>query len=422
MNKIQEAAKKLMINEEFAPVTKVGNRDRNVQAMVESQLQYMADKSSSSTIYMNEDSTTNQTAAMAQWNPMLINMVRRAAPQLIAHDLAGVQPLQASTGLIFAMRRRYNDQKGPEALVNEPNSGHSGTGDSLGDSSGFGDEFEVGSGMITSAGEGLGGDGKEAWPEMAISVEKMTVEAKSRKLKAQISRELEQDMRSNHNLSATSELTNLLSDEIRAESDREIIRKINRSAVLGAQNCLVPGTFDLHKDADGRHLQERLRALIFQVEMEANHVNRATRRGQANRIVASQNVVSAFNLVGLLDYNPSLAASLNTDTASSCFAGVLFGKYAVFIDPYAEIDYINVTYKGANAWDAGMYFCPYTPLEMVNAVNYNTMDPVIGFTTRYAIAANPFNYQDAKGTLAPNRGFGRGENTYSRIFKVVGLY
>lgn len=420
MNKLLKESIDNVINDtRFQKIEEGSTRLETTKLMIEQQMKYNANLSNQGRI--DEDSTTNQTSAIAQFSPILMDMVRRAGPQLIAHDIAGVQPLQASSGVIYAMRRRYNDQKGPEALVNEPNSAHTGTGDSAGDSSGFSDDFAVGSGMITPALEGLGGDGKEGWPEMGFSIEEMMVKATGRKIKSQLTRELEQDMRSSHGLSAQTELINLMADEMRAETDREIIRKINRSAVLGAQNCTVAGTFDMKKDADGRHLQERLRALVYQIDMEGNYVNRATRRGLANRIVASMGVVTALNMAGMLSYNPSLATALNTDTASSCFAGVLFGKYAVYIDPYATIDYVNITYKGANAWDSGMYFCPYTPLELLKATDPNTMNPVLAFTTRYAIAANPFNYQDAQGKKAPNEGFGRGENLYSRIFKVTGL-
>lgn len=418
---LQEAVDKIVDDKNFSELKTGSTRRTVVSSMISEQLKYNATIGQQGYNMNEADATTNQTSGMAQFTPILTAMVRRAGPQLIAHDILGVQPMQTNTGVIYALRRRYNDQKGPEALFNEPNSAHTGTGDSLGDSSGFSDDFAVGSGMITAAAEGLGGDGKEAWPEMGLTVEQMPVTAVSRKLKAQLTRELEQDMRSNHGLSAQNELVNLMADEIRAEIDREVIRKLNRSAVLGAQHCTVPGVFDLNKDADGRHLQERLRALVFFIDIEGNAVSRATRRGQANRIVASQNVVTALNMVGMLEYNPALANTLNADTSSTCYAGILLGKYAVYIDPYATIDYVNISYKGANSWDAGMYFCPYTPFELLTATDPATMNPVLGFTTRYAVAANPFNYQDATGKKAANGGFGRGENFYARSFRVNGI-
>ena len=378
---------------------------------------------------LKEDATTNQTSGIGQWSSVLINMVRRAAPQLMAHDIMGVQPLQTSTAQIFAMRARYNDQRGAEALFNEPDSAHSGTGSAVGDSSGFPAAFggvdvgtEAGHGMHTVAGEGLGGAGKEGWAEMGLTVEGISVTAKTRKLKAQLTREMEQDLQTNHNLSATEELTKMLAAEIRGEIDRECVRVQNISAKVGLQSGTTDkGIFNLAKDAIGPGKVDQLRELVYRIELESNAVARATRRGNPNRIIASPNIVSALNMFNLLDYNERDAAVLNTDTAVSCFAGILNGKFRVYVDPYATRDYVSVAYKGDNAWDAGMYFCPYLPLEMYTATDPDTMNPVLGFASRYGIVSNPFNYRDAEGNVAAGKGMGQGENSYARKFLVTGL-
>jgi hypothetical protein len=380
---------------------------------------------------LNETSApTNQTGGVSNFDPVLIKMVRRSMPNLVAFDLMGVQPMTGPTGSIFAMRSRYTNQTGAEAMFDEANSGFSGTGTQAGDTSGFAaDAFGVGdpaaattygTGMTKDAAEVLGSEGNPAWAEMAFSIERVDVSAKSRKLKASFSRELQFDLQNIHGLDAESELATILSQEIVAEIDRESLRTVNVAATLGAQTAGTPGRFDIAADSDGRWLVERFKGLLFQLELEANAVTKATRRGRANRIVCSSNVASALNMAGVLDYNPALASNLNVDDAGPTFAGVLMGKYQVFIDPYATTDYVTVGYRGANAWDAGVYFCPYLPLEMYRSQGEDTFNPIVGFATRYGIIANPFASHTASGAKT-GLGLGQGENPYFRKMAVANI-
>jgi hypothetical protein len=274
--------------------------------------------------------------------------------------------------------------------------------------------------MTKAAGEVLGSDSNPAWAEMAFSIERTDVTAKSRKLKAHFSRELQFDLKNLHGLDAETELANILSTEITAEIDRECLRTINVAATLGAQTAATPGLFDVSADSDGRWLVERFKGLLFQIELEANAVAKATRRGRANRIVCSSNVASALNMAGVLDYNPNYTANLNVDDAAQTYAGVLMGKYQVFIDPYATVDYVTVGYRGSNAWDAGVYFCPYLPLEMYRGQGENTFNPIMGFATRYGVIANPFAANTAAGAKT-GKGLGQGENPYYRKFAVANI-
>lgn len=411
MNKLNEAVSKLMTDESFSPV-KNETRRTVTESLLQNQIRFMRQG-------LNEsDAPTNQTAGVVNWDPVLIKMVRRSTPQLMAFDLAGVQPMSAPTGQIFAMRARYNDQKGPENF-GEANTAHSGTGSHSGDTSGF--NTTTGHGMEKEAGEGLGGRGKEAWAEMGFTIERSDVSAKTRKLKAQFSRELQYDLMNVHGLNVETELANILSQEITAEIDRELLRTINTSAVIGCQNTATPGTFNMDADSSGRWLVEKFKGLLFRLELEANQVSRATRRGRANRIIASSNVVSALNMAGVLEYNPNLANTLNVDETSSTFAGILFGRYQVHIDPYATIDYVTIGYKGVNSWDAGIYYAPYLPLEMYRGQSEDTFDPKIGFATRYGMVANPFAASLTNGGVKPGKGLGQGENEYFRKFRVTGL-
>lgn len=381
---------------------------------------------------MNEADTnsTTQTPGVANWDPVLVRMVRRATPQLMAFDLAGVQPMTGPTGSVFAMRARYTSQTGTEALFDEANSAFSGAGTHAGDTSGFAaDAFgtgdpatgtSYGTGMAKTDSEKLGTAAGDPWNEMTFNIERTDVSAKDRKLKASFSRELQHDLRQIHGLDAEAELGNILSTEIVAEMDREMLRTVNVSAVLGSTHAGVttPGSFDLDADTDGRWLVEKFKGLLFQLELEANAVAVATRRGKANRVICSANVASALNMAGLLDYAPALMAKLDVDITSNTFAGVLLGKYQVHVDPYATVDYITVGYKGANAWDAGVYFCPYVPLEMVRATGPDSFQPRIGFATRYGVIANPFASTLANGDAKAGKGLGQGENPYFRKFRV----
>jgi hypothetical protein len=423
MSKLLKEAVDKVMNDEKAPVINDDYRRQVTESVIENQIRYNQG--------MNESETpTNQTGGVANFDPILIKMVRRSMPKLMAFDLTGVQSMTGPTGSIFAMRARYSNQTGTEALFDEANTAFSGAGAQAGDTSGFAaDAFGVGdpvtgtgtgTGMSTANAQLLGTDTGNAWNEMAFSIERTDVSVKSRKLKAQFSRELAYDLKNIHNMDAETELANILSTEITAEIDREILRTINVAAVLGAQSAAVPGLFDLAADSDGRWLVEKFKGLLFQIELEANRVAIETRRGRANRVICSSNVASALNMAGVLDYNPALASNMNVDPTAGTYAGILMGKYQVYIDPYAGRDYVTVGYKGDNSWDAGIFYCPYLPLEMYRAVGEDSFAPKIGFASRYGIIANPYEHNDASGARA-GKGLGQGENRYYRKFAVASL-
>jgi len=374
----------------------------------------------------------------ANWNPILISLVRRAMPNMMAYDVCGVQPMTGPTGLIFAMKSRYKTSKagvanGDEALFNEAAVGYSGdsatTGNGANGPSGLsglanandpntidsdrsapyaGDAYE------TAEAEALGNTG-EAFAEMGFTIEKATVTAKSRALKAEYTLELAQDLKAIHGLDAETELANILSTEILAEINREVIRTINGQAKTGAQqaNVTVKGIFDLSSDADGRWSAEKFKGLGVQLDREANVIAKETRRGKGNFIICSSDVASALAASGMLDYSPALNTNLNVDDTGNTFAGVLNGRIRVYIDPYATGDYINVGYKGTNPYDAGVFYCPYVPLTMVRAVGENDFQPRIGFKTRYGMASNPFVGSAPADGLATAK-----TNQYYRIFRV----
>jgi len=387
---------------------------------------------------------------VAGFDPVLISLIRRAMPNLVAYDLAGVQPMSGPTGLIFAMRSKYTGQNGAEALFGEADTAFSGQSASFNNTQGWtngavglgtttqrganpgaldptvpqtGDAltYNVGQGMRTDQAEDLG-DGSGAFNEMAFSIEKVTVTAKSRALKAEYSLELAQDLKAIHGLNAEAELANILSTEILAEINREVIRTIYNVAEPGAQaNVANGGTFDLDVDSNGRWSVEKFKGLIFQIERDANAIAQRTRRGKGNMILCSADVASALTMAGVLDYTPALNANLNVDDTGNTFAGVLAGKYRVYIDPYsansAESQYYVAGYKGASPYDAGLFYCPYVPLQMVRAVGQDTFQPKIGFKTRYGIVANPF----AEGTDAGVGVLKRNTNRYYRRVKVNNL-
>lgn len=410
-----------IINDEKVPSIKSDYRKYVTEAVLGNQMKFMAENAV----------PTNQTGGVSNFDPVLIKMIRRSMPQLVAFDLVGVQPMSAPTGSIFAMRSRYTNQTGAEAFFNEADSGFSGAGTQAGDTSGFPADFyatgnpavgtSYGTGMSKGAGEVLGSAGNPAWKEMGFSIERVDVSTKTRKLKASFSRELQYDLKNVHGLDAETELANILSTEIVAEMDREMLRTVNVSAALGASGGAKQGVFDLSTDSDGRWLVERFKGLLFQLELEANAVAKATRRGRANRVVCSSNVASALNLSGVLVYNNGATAGLNIDDTGQTYAGLLNGRYQVFIDPYATVDYITIGYKGANAWDAGIYYAPYLPLEMYRAQDTDTFNPSIGFATRYGIIANPFAAKEVGGANKAGLGLGQGENNYFRKFAVKNI-
>ena len=387
----------------------------------------------------------------AGFDPVLISLIRRSMPNLVAYDLAGVQPMSGPTGLIFAMRSRYATQSGTEAFFNEADTTFSGNDAGFDESAGFTNgvsgmgttiqtgsnpavlqpisaassiAYNVGQGMATGDAENLD-SGADAFNQMAFSIEKVTVTAKSRALKAEYSLELAQDLKAIHGLNAEAELANILSTEILAEINREVIRTIYKVAEQGAvQNVATAGVFDLDTDSNGRWSVEKFKGLLFQIERDANAIAQRTRRGKGNIILCSADVASALTMAGVLDYTPALNANLNVDDTGNTFAGVLQGKYRVYIDPYSANltsgnatpgnQYYVVGYKGSSPYDAGLFYCPYVPLQMVRAVGENSFQPKIGFKTRYGLVANPF----AEGT---DQGLGRLKVNANRYYRRVAV-
>lgn len=368
-------------------------------------------------------------AQMAGYDTVLINLVRRAMPQLIAFDVCGVQPMTMPTGLIFAMKTRYNTQDGAEALYNEANTGFSGIGTHEGSNWADGSAFGTGTGMPTSRAEALGSEGTP-WNEMAFSIERTSVIAKTRALKAQYSVELAQDLKAVHGLDAEAELSNILATEIVTELNREIIRTIYMMAEVGCETGTAQkGVFDLDLDSDGRWSAEKFKGLLFCIEKEANRIAQKTRRGRGNFIICSSNVASALQMAGMLDYAPQIQNMLNVNEAQTTFAGILNGKYKVFVDPYiangSDDQFFVVGYKGSSAYDAGLFYCPYVPIQAHRAVDPATLQPVFGFKTRYGLVANPMVQLDAgQGAMAGDADIARmlqGKNYYYRKVVVRGL-
>jgi len=348
------------------------------------------------------------------FDPVLISLVRRSMPNLIAYDICGVQPMTGPTGLIFAMRSRYSNNSSTETFYNEVNTSFSsvvGGTDVIGDkhvgtvpgnttagnTTGQANLAELGvynfgAGMSTAQAEALGTTSNTAFPQMGFSIEKVSVTAKSRALKAEYTMELAQDLKAIHGLDAETELSNILSSEILAEINREVIRTILVTAQKGANTgTTTAGRFDLDVDSNGRWSVEKFKGLMFQVEREANQIAKSTRRGKGNMIICSSDVASALQMAGVLDYTPALNSNnLNVDDTGNTFAGVLNGRMRVYIDPYAGGNYMVVGYKGSSAFDAGLFYCPYVPLQMVRAVDQDSFAPKIGFKTRYGMVANPF--------------------------------
>ena len=397
----------------------------------------------------------------AGFDPVLISLIRRAMPNLVAYDLAGVQPMSGPTGLIFAMRSRFTNQSGTEALFNEADTSFSGTdaGDDNTLTNPFSDinvglgtitqagtnpaalnpvgtastneaGYTVGQGMATGDAESLDGTGNDAFNQMAFSIEKVTVTAKSRALKAEYSLELAQDLKAIHGLNAEAELANILSTEILAEINREVIRTIYMTAEQGAvSNTSTAGNFDLDIDSNGRWSVEKFKGLLFQIERDANAIAQRTRRGKGNMILCSADVASALTMAGILDYTPALNSNLNVDDTGNTFAGTINGKFRVYIDPYSANlsaanaqttsgnQYYVVGYKGTSPYDAGLFYCPYVPLQMVRAVGPDSFQPKIGFKTRYGIVANPF----AVGTTVGGGRLLINSNRYYRRVSVKNL-
>jgi len=371
-------------------------------------------------------------SAVANWNPILISLVRRAMPNLVAYDICGVQPMTGPTGLIFAMKARYNDyrtvgrESKTEALFNEADTRYSNQNQTVADgpqatqnSDPFNSDYasHTGAGMSTASAEALGDvEASNGFAQMAFSIEKATVTAKSRALKAEYTLELAQDLKAIHGLDAESELANILSSEILAEINREVIRNVNVQAKTGAAATATAGTFNLDVDANGRWSVEKFKGLLFQIERESNQIAKDTRRGKGNFILCSSDVASALSMAGVLDYAPALSTNLNVDDTGNTFAGILNGRVKVYVDPYAGVDYLTVGYRGTNPYDAGLFYCPYVPLQMVRAVGENTFQPKIGFKTRYGMVSNPFVGATPADGLAT-----AGTNQYYRKFVVSNI-
>jgi len=425
-----------VLNEGSAGEIKDHHRRAVTAAILENQERALAEERAQHAGFITEAAPANATSSIGTWDPILISLVRRAMPNLMAYDVCGVQPMSGPTGLIFAMKARYGggSTSNREALFNEAETQFSGdsSGAAAHDSdnpSGFngispvGDSADAlrgtditGRPMSTADAEALGsGGGAGAFEEMGFTIEKATVTAKSRALKAEYSLELAQDLKAIHGLDAETELANILSTEILAEINREVIRTVNSQAKTGClqANVTKNGIFDLSSDADGRWSAEKFKGLVVQLDREANVIAKETRRGKGNVVICSSDVATALAASGMLDYTPAMSTQLQVDDTGNTFAGVLNGRLRVYIDPYAQADYCTIGYKGTNPYDAGVFYCPYVPLQMVKAVAEDTFQPKIGFKTRYGMASNPFVGATPSDGLAAAK-----SNQYYRIFRV----
>ena len=423
-----------VLNEESAGTIKDAHRKAVTAAILENQEVALREERSQNNFLTEAAPAGANTGSIGTWDPVLISLVRRAMPNLMAYDVAGVQPMSGPTGLIFAMKSRFDGgaTNQTEALFNEAPTRHSGTKTSAApgaDGSGLNvtnanspntidsdrDTDLKNMGMTTDSAEALGDSASNAFEQMGFTIEKSTVTAKSRALKAEYTLELAQDLKAIHGLDAETELANILSTEILAEINREVIRTINSQAKTGAlqASTAINGVFDMSSDADGRWSVEKFKGLIVQIEREANVIAKETRRGKGNFIICSSDVASALTASGMLDYTPALSVNLNVDDTGNTFAGVLNGRTRVYIDPYATVDYVTVGYKGTNPYDAGIFYCPYVPLTMVRAVGEENFQPKIGFKTRYGMASNPFVGATPANGLAAAK-----SNQYYRIFRV----
>jgi len=415
---------------------------RAITAIVlENQERFMAEDNRQ----LNEAAPTNSGGGLgagtnvASYDPILISLVRRALPNLIAYDICGVQPMSGPVGLIFAMRSKYDAMDGNETFFDEVLTDFS-SSNKAGNTANTGAHvggnpvantadptaYSAGKGMSTAQAEALGDSGANSFAEMGFSIEKVTVTARSRALKAEYTMELAQDLKAIHGLDAETELSNILSTQILSEINREVVRTVYTSAVVGAQyGVTTPGTFDLDTDSNGRWSVEKFKGLVFQIEREANAIAKATRRGKGNILIVSSDVASALAMAGVLDYTPALKVDLTVDDTASTFAGTMHGKIKVYIDPYftgsaSGDELCTVGYKGTSPYDAGIFYCPYVPLQMVRSIGQDSFQPRIGFKTRYGMVANPFArgldaHPDLSNTIQPR------SNQYYRIFRVRNL-
>jgi hypothetical protein len=427
---IKEKWAKVIDHEDLPEIKDPYRRDVTRQ-LLENQENFLAKQS------LQEAVPGNSTADVDNWNPILISLVRRAMPQMIAYDVCGVQPMTGPTGLIFALTAFYGTGSAAgdvakEALFNEADTGDANTNKGGGTgahtvttdaANPFDGTWAAGTGHTTAGGEALGSSGS-TMQEMGFGIDKATVSAKTRALKAEYSTELAQDLKAVHGLDAETELANILSTEILSEINREVIRTIYEVATPGAPTgtTTTAATFDLNTDSNGRWMVEKFKGLLYQVEREANAISVTTRRGKGNFVITTNDVASAMAMAGIMDYTPALDASVNNDTHVSTMVGTVNGM-KVYVDPYyATVDMVEhmlcVGYKGSSPYDAGLFYCPYVPLQMVRAMGENTFQPKIAFKTRYGMVANP--YADTGGT------FRQGElttntNSYYRKVKILNL-
>lgn len=433
MNEIVKKWADVLDHAEYTPIKELSKR-RATAVVLENTVDALRVEGGVNNL-LTENAPTNhiQGSGVATFDPVLISLIRRAMPKLIAYDICGVQPMTGPTGLIFAMRSRYASMVGTEALFNEANTAWTGKGNQVNTDPTFAlstnTSYTVGDPFTTAEAEGLGTSGNTNFAEMAFSIEKVTVTAQSRALKAEYSMELAQDLKAIHGLDAEGELSNILSAELLTEINREIIRRIYRSATIGAQwGVTTTGTFDLDTDSNGRWSVEKFKGLVFQIEKECNAIARTTRRGKGNILIVSADVASALAMAGVLSYTPALQSSINLeiDETGNTFAGTMQGgRIKVYIDPYfggasAGNELVVAGYKGSNIYDAGIFYCPYVPLQMVRAVDPNSFQPKIGFKTRYGLVANPFATTAADGVVG-DRGNANQANIYYRIFRVTNL-
>jgi len=440
---LQEKWKPVLEHPDLPPITDAYKRAVTTVILENQEAALREDR-----MFLSEAAPVNAMSGgqMDTWDPILISLVRRAMPNLIAYDVCGVQPMTGPTGLIFAMRSSFASQDGAEALVdesmpdisNQNAAGTIGGGDVgatetnpavLNDSPSAG-TYVSATGMTTGQAEALGDTTTNAFSEMAFSIEKSTVTAVTRALKAEYTMELAQDLKAIHGLDAETELANILSSEILAEINREVIRSLYITAVAGAQvNTTTAGIFDLDTDSNGRWSVEKFKGLMFAIERDANAIGQQTRRGKGNMLIVSADVASALNMAGVLDYTPALNNNLNVDDTSTTFAGVMNGRFKVYVDPYsanvAASQYYVCGYKGTSPYDAGFFYCPYVPLQMVRAVGENSFQPKIGFKTRYGLAANPFAAAGAaastSGVANTDASLDANTNAWYRRVKVTNL-
>ena len=440
--------KPILEHAEYAPI-KDNYRKQVTAVLLENQQKELREAAPTNSMGAGGSINFGQGGSISTWDPILISLVRRSMPNLMAYDICGVQPMNGPTGLIFAMRSKYASQTGEEASFLEPStafggSGSTGTQTGIGFTAGYNfatdtvstDPFQSGNstsplnaptpGYTVGASEGLGDpNSSNPFPQMGFSIEKTAVEARTRALKAEYSLELAQDLKAIHGLDAETELTNMLSTEIMAEINREVVRTIYRVAKLGcrAGTTQTTGVFDLNVDSNGRWSAEKFKGLIFQIEREANQIAKETRRGRGNFLICSSDVASALSMAGALDYAPALHTNLNVDDTGNTFVGVLNGKYRVYIDPYASLarDFFCVGYKGTSPFDAGLFYCPYVPLQMVRAVGQDSFQPRIAFKTRYGLVSNPFVFNSATG-LGDGQNLTSRSNQFYRISMVTNLF